>query len=462
MNNGIKKSGRAHANTLPLRGTMNMQTIANAAGSGSNELHPDGSPYSPPLTADGQIDWHKLAEERRVKAAREDPHADKSPLVLIADMFKEAVSAAAERVNPLKLDGSISEEEWLSARARQPAIVDCWFYEDVGCFIAPGGTGKTTLLLFQVIHIVLGRELFGHEVMAPGPVVILTAEDSRETLVARLRLMCTQMGLSEQEVRTIREDVIITDVSGKGVKLTAVEKDVVVPSAQLDRLIVEIGVLHPSVVIIDPLVSFGVGESRVNDAEQGMIDAARRIRNTVRCAVIYVHHTGKENARNKTTDQYSGRGGSALADGSRMVHVLQRVTPDEWTSATGDVLEGEDAGFVFARPKMTWCPPQPDIYLKRHLYTFERYDHIGESAGAQRVNQLADDKVWQFLKDEWLAGRRHTQNTLESAKVLPQKATRQAVQRLLAQGRITKEDAGTGGRGGAHHFLRPIELPMTT
>lgn len=398
--------------------------------------------------------------QRTIAAAQSSPFADKSPFVKIATTFFDEMERRSERVSPVNLDGPITEDEWVSARATQPPIVDQWFYQDVGCFIAPGGTGKTTLLLFQVIHIVLGRPLFGYEICAPGPVVILTAEDSRETLVARLRNMCAQLQLTEQEVRAIREDVIITDVSGKGVKLTTVQKDVVMPSAQLDRLIVELGVLCPSLVIIDPLVSFGVGESRVNDAEQGMIDAARRIRNVARCAVIYVHHTGKENARNKTTDQYSGRGGSALADGSRMVHVLQRLGPDEWTSATGDVLENEDAGFVLARSKMTWCPPQPNIYLKRHRYLFTRHDHIGETAGAQRVNQLADDKVWQFLKEEWLRGKQHTQNTLESEKVLPQKATRQAVQRLLAQGRLSKEDVGSGGRGGAHHFLRPNEMPM--
>lgn len=396
------------------------------------------------------------------EAARLDPFADKHEIITIAKTFLNEIKRAAERVDPVKLYGPISAEEWASARSAQPAIVDKWFYEDVGHFAAPGGTGKTTLLLFQAIHIVLDMPLFGYEIMTPGAVVILTAEDSRETLVARLRNMCAQMGLTDRQVEQVREEVIITDVSGKGIKLTTVEKDVVVPSAQLDRLIVEVGTLCPSLLIIDPMVSFGVGESRVNDAEQGMIDAARRIRNAAKCAVIYVHHTGKENARNKTTDQYSGRGGSALADGSRMVHVLQRVTADEWTSATGDVLEGEDAGFLLSRPKMTWCPPQPDIYLKRHGYTFDRYDHIGETEGARRVNQIADDKVWQFLKDDWLAGRRHTQNTLQDAKVLPQKATRQTVARLLAQGRLAKEDAGGGGRGGAHHFLRPCEVSMTT
>ena len=145
-----------------------------------------------------------------------------------------------------------------------------------------------------------------------------------------------------------------------------------------------------------------------------------------------------------------------------MIHVLQRLTPDEWTTATGDVLDGEDTGFVLARPKLTWCPPQPDIYLKRHRYTFARYDHVGETEGARRVNQIAEDKVLQFLKEEWQAGRRHTQNSLEDAKVLPQKATRQTVGRLLKDNRLSKEPTDGGGRGGAHHYLRPIELPMTT
>ena len=396
-------------------------------------------------------------DDDHVLASEVSSYADKSRLVTVAKSFLDELAEFTERASPLNLDGPISEIEWNTARTSQPPIIDRWFYEDVGCFIAPGGTGKTTLLLFQLIHIVLGWELFGHEVMNPGPVVLLTAEDSRETLVARLRQMALQLQLTDEQIRSVREDVIITDVSGKGIKLTTVEKDVVMPSAQLDRLIVNIGVLNPSLVIIDPLVSFGVGESRVNDAEQGMIDAARRIRNAVKCGVIYVHHTGKANARDRTLDQYSGRGGSALADGSRMVHVLCRLNPDEWTEATGYMLEGDDAGFVLARPKMTWCPPQPDIYIMRRGYVFTRFDHIGETAGAMRVNQIADDKVWQFLKDEYLKGIKHTQNSVEDAKVLPQKATRQAVQRLLKDQRLAKEDLGTGGRGGARHFLRPMD-----
>ena len=73
-----------------------------------------------------------------------------------------------------------------------------------------------------------------------------------------------------------------------------------------------------------------------------------------------------------------------------------------------------------------------------------------------------DEKVWQFLKDELIKGTKHTQNTVENAKVAPQKATRQALQRLLRDGRFSQEELGTGGRGGARHYLRPIDLPMAT
>jgi hypothetical protein len=140
-----------------------------------------------------------------------------------------------------------------------------------------------------------------------------------------------------------------------------------------------------------------------------------------------------------------------------MVHVLQRLSDEEWTTATGDVLLPEEAAFVLARPKMTWCPPQPDLFLKRRGYLFERYDAVAQSAGAMRVNSLQDDKLWQFLRDQFAAGTKHTQNSLEDAQVMPQKATRQAVKRLLKDGRVCKEELGTGGRGGAHHYLRPID-----
>src|SRR5690606_23795552 len=100
----------------------------------------------------------------------------------------------------------------------------------------------------------------------------------REMLVARLRFITAQMGLGEEQIKRVRESIVISDVSGTGFKLTEVVKDVVVPTQYADSLVSNLQSFQPAVIFIDPAVSFGVGESRTNDAEQGLIDAGRRIR----------------------------------------------------------------------------------------------------------------------------------------------------------------------------------------
>jgi hypothetical protein len=380
-----------------------------------------------------------------------------------AEGFVTYVAEQAERATRYTLPASIGEDEWDSANPSPFCIVDSWFYEDVGVFIAPGGTGKTTLVLFEAIHIVLGLKLFGYEVVNSGPVVILTAEDSREMLVARLRMIAAQMGLTEDQMRTIRKNVIIDDLSGKGFKLTEVVRDVVMPSKNVDRFIAAAKDLSPAIAFIDPAVSFGVGESRVNDAEQGLIEAARRIRNELSCAVVYVHHTGKEAALSKRRDQYAGRGGSAFADGCRMVHVLQNVPPEAWLEATGDDLKNGESGLVLARPKVSHARPQPDLYIKRIGYRFESFEQGG--AGATSLLEANGNKVLAILREQIAAGGYPTGRSitpLAREQKIPQKTLRETIDWLVSTMRVHETPLTTGGRGGARSYLRPVDtLPAS-
>lgn len=98
-----------------------------------------------------------------------------------------------------------------------------------------------------------------------------------------------------------------------------------------------------------------------NDAEQGLIEAGCRLRNALGACILFVHHTGKQVAREEVMDQYAGRGGSALADGSRMVHVLYSLTADEWRTKTGNNLQDVILAWCLrarrcptARPKATF------------------------------------------------------------------------------------------------------------
>lgn len=356
----------------------------------------------------------------------------------------------------------IGAEEWRTARTAPDCIVQNYFYADVGVFVAPGGSSKTTLMLFQAVQVVLGLPLFGHEIQKPGPVVLVTHEDSREILVARLRHIAQDMELDDADTDKVMRGVLIADVSGSAFRLTAVRSDVVVPNIGVDEVIASCRELNPVLVVIDPAVSFGVGESRVNDAEQGLIEAGRKLRRALNCCVMYIHHSGKQNARDKVLDQYAGRGGSAFADGARMVHVLQNLSPEEWQQQTGDVLCDGETGMVLARPKMSYCPPVGELYIKRVGYSFSLATRIVQDP-KKEIRQDAE-AVWQYLQTEYVVGSYHSGYDLEKGKIpcgLSRKELRDAVQflrsRNLVEVRPLPPEAKRKDGHGQHKYLHPLE-----
>ncbi|MBK8990899.1 MAG: AAA family ATPase [Gammaproteobacteria bacterium] len=261
----------------------------------------------------------------------------------------------------------ITPDELDRARLTPRVILRDLLYADVRIRISAGGTGKTTLALFEAVTLALQRPLYGRQPERPCRTVIVTREDSREILVARLREIIKAMELTPDEILRALGRIVIIDKSGESFRLSQVIADVVVPShVTLAELIEALTAWAPDWIIFDPLVSFGVGEQRVNDAEQGLIEAFRILRNRLDCCVEGIHHSGKANARERTLDQYSGRGGSALADGARMVAVMQPVDADEWLKEVGSRLADGENGIVMALPKLSYAKPQDSIFIRRH------------------------------------------------------------------------------------------------
>ncbi len=354
----------------------------------------------------------------------------------------------------------ITPDEWANARSTPDCIVQDLLYADVAVFIAPGGMGKTTLKLFEAVHVALGLPLYGLEIRKSGAALIITAEDSREMLIARLRSITKAMRLDDDEIAQVMQLVRIADVSGNGFKLTEVRGDVVRPGESLDLIIEACQTIKPVLIVIDPAVSFGVGESRVNDAEQGLVEAARRLRRALNCCVQYVHHSGKQNARDKVVDQYAGRGGSAFADGARMVHVLQSLTPDEWRDETGTELLTGESGLRLARPKMSYCAPVGDILIRRSGYHFRHVERVTTSKQAKL--EAAANQIWQLLDFELGQGRFHSRNTIESLDTgLRRGEIRGALDWLLVSQRIESRDVPNAGKGGKRTYLHPIASPIT-
>ena len=351
---------------------------------------------------------------------------------------------------------AITHEELLSAEIHPREILPYTLFADVRMRIAAGGTGKTTLAIYEAMQLALGRELWGQKPPKPCRTVIVSREDSRQTLVARLREMTKAYKLTEEELTKVLQNVRIIDLTGESYRLSCVSGDIVEPNTlAINELINALKELEPDWIIFDPLVSFGVGESRVNDAEQGLIEAFRIIRNRLNCCVEGIHHTGKQNARNKTDDQYSGRGGSALADGARMVAVLNPLDAKEWAQVTGQALERGSTGLVMALPKLSYCKPQESIYIKRTGYFFEMVRVVNRTP--EQASAAIAEQVFRFICDQYQQGRKYNKADLDAQTKtlsLSRIEIRSATTELIVSGRVLYHELR--GKSGSHYL--PTEM----
>ena len=387
-----------------------------------------------------------------------------------ATISREAAAAIAmvlDHEPPRRDQMTISLEELEKARLTPKCIVENHTYADVAQIVAPGGTGKTTLLLYEAACISLGKPLWGLEVLQPGWTLFVTAEDRREQLVARLREIAIAHDFTEEEMKCVMENVLIWDVTGKGVKLTQMRHGAPTITSLANRMIEKYRDHPPAQVIFDPLVSFGASEAAVNDNEQELVTAARRIVRAMNCCVRYVHHVGKANAREKTLDQYTGRGGSALADGSRMTTVLQVWTPEERGDLNPpDNLPWEEGSSmtVYARPKLSYSPPNlPLIWIKRTEFMFDF--SLEMRLSKEQESEALTKKVYRFLEQETKEGRYHTKKTLEehSRKIgLSRSDARFALSVMEVDGRVVHSTLPDDLRqGGRQNFLCPAYLAET-
>ncbi|MER2602720.1 MAG: AAA family ATPase, partial [Candidatus Competibacter phosphatis] len=345
--------------------------------------------------------------------------------------------------------------EMASASLHPRCIVENLLYADLAVVNAEGGTGKTTMLLYEAVHIALGRDLWGCRVLNPGRTLFITAEDGEEILQARLREVMAALNLTDYEQRKVCESIMIWDVTGSLVRLAELDAR---GNLQLTELADQIADTYRDAglaqVILDPAISFSPGERIVNDGEQAVVTACRRIVRGLNCCVRLVHHSGKANARDGAVDQYAGRNGTALPDGCRMVTILAGANRTNLAKPDGFDLQPGESGFVMARAKLSYAPPQPNIWIRRRGWTFDYF--VEEPRDSDAARDRDADKVAEFLVEELYHGRRYTARSLEdSGKLkLPRARLRAALAALEAAGRLEERELPTDQRRGRKkHYL---------
>jgi RecA-family ATPase len=351
-----------------------------------------------------------------------------------------------------------------AARLHPRCIVEYHIYADLAVVNAEGGTGKTTLLLYEAVHIALGLELWGCRVLNPGRTLFITAEDGEEILQARLIRIMDALGLNDWQRRKVADSVMFWDLSGTMARLAELDaRGNLVLTELADRIVDTYRDVGLAQVIFDPAISFSPGERIINDGEQAIVTACRRIIRGLDCCVRLVHHTGKANARDGAIDQYAGRNGTALPDGCRMVTILANANRVNLARPEGFDLQPGETGFIMARAKLSFAPPQPNIWIRRRGWSFEYFIETPRNAEAIRDHDA--DKVADFLAEELHHGRRYTANTLEQSgkSGLSRSRLRAALATLETNGRVTPRDLPPELRqGGRKVYLHPLNLAATS
>ena len=228
-----------------------------------------------------------------------------------------------------------------------------------------GGVGKGQFLAKTAVAKVLGQDFLGTP-QEPGRVIIWTAEDRREDVLRAIHALVVQ--LSEFQRECLADGLIVKSTVGEGLKLTRRTNGDAHIAPEVTAFI-EYAKQVPGValVIIDTL-------SRVNGLEEtneGMslnVEAGERIAVALEAGVVLTHHTGKAVMRAGVADQYTGRGGSSLADNARSMLHLGWVSADDNDAPTNaiDVIR-EGRLLRLSHTKANRTARHLDIFLERVL-----------------------------------------------------------------------------------------------
>lgn len=188
--------------------------------------------------------------------------------------------------------------------------------------VAPGGLGKSTLVLTEAMAMSTGRALLGAHVGQKLKVVYYNAEDPLDEIKARVAAICIANGIDQSE---LVGQLFVASGRDQELNLATGEQGDIVEAAfqMISGFIRYYGV---DVVILDPLANMH-DSPETNELMRRMGKRLSRLADERNCGIEIVHHTRKLNGNEATVED--SRGGSALIGAVRAARVLNPMTPEE-------------------------------------------------------------------------------------------------------------------------------------
>lgn len=306
------------------------------------------------------------------------------------------------------------------SKLRKPQIFDHWSSEDIAITTADGGTGKTTLKLYEAICLALGERFMGFDCKQAGKTLFITGEDSDKKLAAVMGAMIRQMGLfeeqvgNEEKIQTILQSIRIK----KDSDLCLIVRDrqgFLSPNSDAMRKIIEaVDDVKPKLIVFDPIASFWGSEAALNDMAKAVAKFTGELVEYSGACVEMLNHMGKQSSAAKDMTQFAGRGGTGLPSHARISRVLRPVGEEEYEKAVGQQLGERQSAIMCNVNKYSDGSP---LYNKQFLIVREGYLFRRQMLSDVKVRELEQEasdteRIFTFIKREREADRYPTPNVV--------------------------------------------------
>lgn len=261
----------------------------------------------------------------------------------------------------------------------------------VSVTVAPGGVGKSSMVVADCLAMVTGRPLLlGDGLVDKLRVWLFNAEDPRDEMERRIAAACIHYGIGPADIGdrlfldSGREQDLVVAIQDKaGVKIVAPIVEAVVEQLKRNRI---------DVMIIDPFVStHGVPEN-----DNGAIDKVAKlwahIADECNVAIEVVHHVRKTSDRDASVED--SRGAVSLLAAARSARVLNRMTAAQAEQA-GIESEERLSFFNVQYGKANLSPPNGKMHWHRMMSV-----KIG-NGGSGNLKAVLQDDVGVVTRWEW-------------------------------------------------------------
>lgn len=228
-------------------------------------------------------------------------------------------SAATIIASPFKLvdPSTIPQRQWLYGKH--------YIRQFVSATIAPGGLGKSSLVIAEALAMATGRNLIGHQPSEPLRVWLINGEDPYVELERRIAAVALHYSIKGDD---IGDRLFIN--SGRDTDFIiakTIRESTVMIKPNYDALKQQIISNKIDVLTVDPFISSHSVSENDNNAVDFVVKTWNKLAQETNCAIELVHHARKGNGNETTVDD--ARGAKALTDAARSVRLLNRMTSDQ-------------------------------------------------------------------------------------------------------------------------------------